>query len=79
MRKDDERGWPSWLVARLGPDGPELGCDECFALLDRYVELELDGVDAASTMPRLARHLQGCPVCREEHDDLLALLRADAS
>ena len=29
----------------LGPDEPELGCDDCFAELDRYVELELAGQD----------------------------------
>ncbi len=27
----------------LGPAEPEVGCDECFELLDRYVELELAG------------------------------------
>ena len=28
------------LLGRLvGPTGPELGCDECFEMLDRYVEL----------------------------------------
>ncbi len=25
----------------LGPDGPELTCEECFEELDRYVELAL--------------------------------------
>jgi hypothetical protein len=43
-RIDSER-----LLARaLGPGGPELSCDECFAQLDRYVELELAGFAAAS-------------------------------
>ena len=28
----------------LGPGEPEVGCDDCFAELDRYVELELAGV-----------------------------------
>ena len=27
----------------LGPEEPEVGCDDCFAALDRYVELELAG------------------------------------
>ena len=32
------------LVARLlGPAAAEIGCDECFDELDRYVELELVG------------------------------------
>jgi hypothetical protein len=58
----------------LGPDGPEIGCDECFEQLDRYVELEHAGLDADAALPGLASHLQGCPACREEHDSLLALI-----
>lgn len=69
--------WPQWLVRLLGPHEPELGCDDCFAQLDRYVELELAGADAAAAMPLLEAHLQGCPACREEHDDLLAFLRTE--
>ena len=65
-------------VARLvGPGEPELGCDECFAELDRYVELELAGVDADSEIPGLHAHLVGCPACREEHDSLYALVSAE--
>ena len=61
----------------LGPDEPELGCDECFAELDRYVELEATGADADSAVPGLRAHLEGCPACREEHDSLLALVTGD--
>jgi hypothetical protein len=58
----------------IGPDESELGCDECFAELDRYVELELAGKDADAAIPGLRAHLSGCPACREEHDSLRALL-----
>ena len=58
----------------LGPAGLEVGCDVCFAQLDRYVELELAGEDADAALPGLRAHLQGCPACREEHDSLLALV-----
>jgi hypothetical protein len=58
----------------LGPEGPEIGCDACFAELDRYVELEVAGVDADMAIPGLRAHLQGCPACREEHDSLFALV-----
>ena len=58
----------------LGPAGPELGCDECFAHLDRYVELELAGEDADTALPGLRAHLAGCPACREEHESLRALV-----
>ena len=58
----------------LGPNEPEVGCDECFALLDQYVELELAGQDADSMIPGLRAHLEGCPACREEHESLRALV-----
>ena len=32
----------------LGPVEPEIGCDECFEQLDRYVELEVAGADAVT-------------------------------
>ena len=59
----------------LGPGVPEIGCDECFDVLDRYAELELAGVDAALDNPPMRAHLDGCPACKEEHDELLAFLR----
>ncbi len=58
----------------LGPSDPEIGCDECFEQLDRYVELELVGGDADSAIPGLRAHLAGCPACREEHESLRALV-----
>ena len=64
------------LAQLLGPSGPEVGCDECFDQLDRYVELEAAGLDADAALPGLRAHLQGCPACHEEHESLLALVRA---
>jgi len=58
----------------LGPRDPELSCEECFAELDRYVELELAGHDADAAIPGLRAHLDGCPACREEHESLRALV-----
>ena len=61
----------------LGSADAEIGCDECFDQLDRYVEAELAGADADAAVPGLRAHLDGCPACREEHDSLLALLVAE--
>lgn len=61
------------LVRLLGPDGPEIGCEECFAALDRYVDLELAGQDAEAAVPGMRAHLTGCPACREDHESLHAL------
>lgn len=60
------------LRGLLGPAGPEVTCEECFDLLDRHVELELAGAEAA--VPGMRAHLEGCPACREDHDSLLALV-----
>lgn len=69
MNGNDDR----LLDALLGPDGHELGCEECFDQLDRYVELELRGADPDAGVPGMAAHLRGCPACREEHESLRAL------
>jgi hypothetical protein len=60
----------------LGPNGPEIGCDECFERLDVFVEAELSGDDAEHHVPGMLAHLDGCPACSEEHSSLLALVRS---
>jgi hypothetical protein len=71
---------PDDLLARLtGPPGPELSCEECFAQLDHYVELELAGADADTTIPGMRAHLEGCSACGEEHESLRALIATEAS
>ena len=67
------------LRALLGPAGPELGCDDCFTELDRYVELELSGADSDALVPGMRAHLEGCPACREEYESLLELVRGSAA
>ncbi len=59
----------------LGPDGPELTCEECFEQLDRYVELELAEERPDEEIPGMRAHLEGCPACREDRDSLAAYLR----
>jgi hypothetical protein len=53
----------------------EIGCDECFEQLDRFVEMELAGKNAAEAMPLVQDHLERCDDCREEFEALLAALR----
>jgi hypothetical protein len=60
----------------LGPAGPEIGCDECFEHIDRYVDLQVAGHDADAAVPGLRAHLDGCPACREEYESLRALAGA---
>jgi hypothetical protein len=66
------------LIARLlGPSGPEVSCEECFELLDEYVDLELAGEDADARLPGMREHLQGCPACHEDHESLRDLVAAN--
>jgi hypothetical protein len=58
----------------LGPQGPELSCEECFAELDRYVELELRETDGDASIPGMREHLEGCSACAEDHRSLRALV-----
>ena len=60
----------------LGPSGFEVTCDQCFELLDSYVDLELEGVDADARLPGLRAHLAGCPACLEDYESLRDLVRA---
>jgi len=61
----------------LGPEGPELTCEQCFDQLDRYVELELSGDRADEQVPGMRAHLEGCPACDEDHASLLAFVSAE--
>jgi hypothetical protein len=47
-----------------------LSCEECFAQLDRYVELSLAGTPADREVPGMRAHLEGCPACAEDFHSL---------
>jgi anti-sigma factor RsiW len=64
------------MAGLLGPAGPELTCEECFGLLDVYVDSEVSGENADERIPGMREHLTGCPACAEEHDSLKQLLTA---
>jgi hypothetical protein len=66
------------LRALLGSGEPELTCEECFAELDGYVELEFTGAPAEALLPAMRAHLEGCGACAEEHASLLDLVRGEA-
>ncbi len=69
------------VLHRLTIDpGPWLSCDDCFRLVDRYVDALLTGV-AQPTDAELAAmpaHLAGCSACSEEATTLVLLAAAEA-
>jgi hypothetical protein len=74
MNTDHHEKQSDSLERLLGPTGDQVSCEQCFELLDQYVELELSGVDADAQLPALRNHLDGCPACREDHESLRALV-----
>src|SRR5204862_3027574 len=79
-RRPGDHGRRTVTIDRLlVPAEPEVTCEECFELLDQYVELELAGEDADARLPGLRAHLQGCPACREDHESLRDLVAGEVS
>jgi hypothetical protein len=54
----------------------EIGCDDCYARLDTFVEMTLAGKNSAEAMPLVYDHLQRCGSCREEFEALLTALQS---
>jgi hypothetical protein len=74
MWNPDDLGKLVWMVAETREE--EIGCDECFEQLDRFVEMRLSGLDAVAAMPLVQDHLEKCGDCHEEFEMLLEALRA---
>jgi hypothetical protein len=62
------------IASMLGPGEPELTCEDCFELLDRYVDVTLAAGDPERAAPGMGAHLAGCPACRDDFDSLLAFV-----
>ncbi len=57
----------------------EIGCDEVFDLLDRFVDLKAAGEDPSAYLPLVGQHLKICPDCREEYEALLSMVSMEES
>jgi hypothetical protein len=67
------------MLHRLTADpGPWLSCDDCFRLLDQFVESALSGGLEALNMPAMRNHLTNCRACREEAVTLVTLAAEDS-
>jgi hypothetical protein len=60
--------------------GPWLSCDDCFRLVDRYVEALIGAAGGAvdAAVARMPAHLSGCSACAEEATTLVLLAATDA-
>ena len=54
----------------------EVGCEECFDVVDQFVEMKLEGKVAEEAMPLIEDHLNRCAGCREEFEALLDAVKS---
>ena len=64
-------------LANIDPD--EIGCDDCFELVDQYVELELAGQNPEEALPMVKDHLNRCSACHEEYRALYQAVKSLAN
>jgi hypothetical protein len=57
----------------------ECTCEEVYAIVDQYAEMEFSGKDAARLMPLLKQHIESCHNCCEEYEALLDVLEKSNS
>ena len=53
----------------------ELTCGHCYDELDRFIEMELSGMNPAEALPLVREHLDRCAACREDYEVLLEALK----
>jgi hypothetical protein len=68
----------AWRLLTTAP-GAWLSCDDCFRLVDRYVEAVLSDASepASGELAAMPAHLSGCSACAEEATTLLLLAAGD--
>ena len=54
----------------------ELDCDRCFAEMNRFVDLLIEGKEPEEAVPLMQHHLELCGECHEEFEALLAAIKA---
>jgi hypothetical protein len=59
-------------LENTGDDG--CSCEDAYALLDQYAEIQIRGQDAARLMPLLKQHIETCGECHDEYEALLRVL-----
>lgn len=61
---------PLFEIFSLSPTAESditLTCDDCFAILDYFVDLVIDGFTLEEIKKPLLHHMNHCPDCREHY------------
>ena len=63
------------MIARTREE--EIGCEKCYAEMDRFVDMLIAGKKPEEAMPLVQHHLEMCGDCHEEFEALFEALRAE--
>lgn len=57
------------IFIRSSSSGVEvsLNCDECFVVMEYFVDLALEGIPQERIKQALLQHINHCPDCKEHH------------
>ena len=67
---------PLWraLLKLATEEEPTLSCQECYALMDQYADLLLQGTDPCEVMLLVKEHLEQCHGCEEMFETLIYMV-----
>jgi hypothetical protein len=54
----------------------ELNCDGCFAEMNRFIDLLIEGKRPEEAMPLMQHHLDMCGECHEDFEALFAAIQS---
>jgi hypothetical protein len=54
----------------------EITCDDCFDVIDKYVDMLRAGQDPATVLPQVKEHLGQCSCCDVEFRALISILES---
>lgn len=64
------------LRAVIATKEVEIGCDDCYEKLNKFIEMEINGKSPEQAMPLVKDHLDRCKDCREEYEALLKAIQS---
>ena len=73
-----QKSWQTLLQSALETEAYEIGCMECFDILDQYAEFIVEGGNPDEIMPTVRQHLDQCNCCTHEFEALMVILQEAA-
>lgn len=64
------------LRAVIATKEVEIGCDDCYEKLNKFIEMEINGKSPEQAMPLVKDHLDRCKDCRQEYEALLKAIQS---